>query len=129
MRTSRHGAVDGEPTTCRDCPATIVWVKTRTGSKMPVNVGDDTSHFSNCPAADKRRRARAAAGNVPEGFGPVITGEVLRFCELEDGAVVLARGEDDAILRELKGHVVVVMLDDWKKLKAGERVKLRRLPK
>lgn len=56
--------------TCRSCGREIVWLRTRSGSNMPVNAetvepGDDAfdarrhvSHFSDCPQADEHRRTK-----------------------------------------------------------------------
>lgn len=129
MRTSKFGEVTSKhPVKCSSCPQMIVWVKTRSGSSMPVDVGTDVSHFSTCPNADAHRKKRQEAG--PPGDGPVLTGHVLRFCEIEAGAVVIARDEEEAILREVKGHVVLVVLDSpHVQLRAGQPVKLRRIAK
>jgi hypothetical protein len=51
----------GVPTSkCRGCQATIYWVKTLNGKRMPVNA-DGTSHFSNCPKANEFRKSNSAA--------------------------------------------------------------------
>ena len=42
---------------CSGCKATIYWIITRKGKKMPVNP-DGTSHFSNCPQAQTFRRRK-----------------------------------------------------------------------
>ncbi len=55
---------------CRSCSAGIVWMQTKTGKTIPVDVAsvrnDDTlfdpaihkSHFITCPDADKHRKSR-----------------------------------------------------------------------
>jgi hypothetical protein len=40
---------------CRSCGAPVLWVITAAGKKMPLN-RDGTSHFANCPEADKWRK-------------------------------------------------------------------------
>jgi len=59
-------------TKCSGCDALIVWFRTETGKRMPVNaettkptdaahqldLSRHVSHFSTCPAADQFRRAR-----------------------------------------------------------------------
>lgn len=61
-------------TNCRSCQASIVWLPTRTGARMPVDVDgvleDDTefdaarhkSHFATCPQAEQHRKARNGRG-------------------------------------------------------------------
>ena len=59
-------------THCRSCQALIVWFRTSSGKRMPVNA-DTTkptdaehqldlkrhvSHFATCPAADQHRKVR-----------------------------------------------------------------------
>lgn len=56
------------PGTCRSCGAEIVFLRTRTGSRMPVDAetveeGEElfdpkrhTSHFATCPQAGEHRR-------------------------------------------------------------------------
>lgn len=43
---------------CRSCDAPIVWCVTPRGKRAPVNA-DGTSHFSNCPEADRWRKPKA----------------------------------------------------------------------
>lgn len=43
------------PVACRSCQALVLWVQTRRGRMAPLNA-DGTSHFSNCPQADRWRR-------------------------------------------------------------------------
>lgn len=57
-----------ELSSCRNCDADIVWLRTRSGRNMPVDAdsvepGDDefdagrhVSHFSTCPDAGRYRR-------------------------------------------------------------------------
>lgn len=45
-----------EPARCRGCKAVIFWIKTERGRNMPVDP-DGTSHFANCPDADRFRNA------------------------------------------------------------------------
>lgn len=47
------------PTTgsCRSCGATVRWVETKAGKKMPVDA-DGTSHFATCPDSNEWRRSR-----------------------------------------------------------------------
>jgi hypothetical protein len=40
---------------CRSCGAEILWCITPAGKKAPIN-RDGTSHFANCPDADRWRR-------------------------------------------------------------------------
>lgn len=60
---------------CRSCGAPIIWLRTRSGSNMPVDadtvpLGDDgpfdpkvhTSHFATCPHAREHRRPRKTPG-------------------------------------------------------------------
>lgn len=45
-----------EPTRCRSCKASILWVETvKRGRPAPIN-RDGTSHFATCPQADGWRR-------------------------------------------------------------------------
>lgn len=39
---------------CISCDATIYWVRTRAGKRMPLDA-DGTSHFATCPAAALHR--------------------------------------------------------------------------
>lgn len=70
--------IDGIPdrhpfqVTCSSCGAPIVWFRTKSGKRMPVDasstkpndaehqldLGRHVSHFSTCPNADKHRRQR-----------------------------------------------------------------------
>lgn len=43
------------PAKCRGCQQKIFWVRMTSEKNMPVNP-DGTSHFSNCPKADKFRK-------------------------------------------------------------------------
>lgn len=40
---------------CRSCGATIFWIITKNGKKMPVNE-DGVSHFVTCPQAEVWRK-------------------------------------------------------------------------
>lgn len=40
---------------CRSCNALVVWVKTRSEKRMPLDP-DGKSHFASCPQADAWRR-------------------------------------------------------------------------
>lgn len=42
---------------CRSCSATVFWIVTPRGRKMPLD-GDGTSHFVSCPQAAQHRRPR-----------------------------------------------------------------------
>lgn len=64
-----------QPSTCRSCGASIMWVKTQKGKNMPIDYDKDlehefvgakgtspmfdrdrmTSHFDTCPDAEKHR--------------------------------------------------------------------------
>ena len=57
-KTSKHGRVTNEGI-CRSCKATIVWVVTPVGRKMPVDPDTDDSHFATCPQASTWRRGRS----------------------------------------------------------------------
>ena len=46
---------DPRPSKCRSCGATIFWVETKNGKKMPINA-DGVSHFATCPQAETWRR-------------------------------------------------------------------------
>lgn len=64
------------PAQCRSCLATIYWIETASGRRMPVDCevdgghtpseprsrvsvdGTGVSHFATCPNADEHRRAR-----------------------------------------------------------------------
>lgn len=73
----RAGPRADEITVCKKCNASIMFLKTRSGGWMPVNVmptkndvrgpnsgetlfifGEHQSHFSTCPKADSFRRDR-----------------------------------------------------------------------
>ncbi len=59
-------------TECRSCGAIIMWMRTKSGKRMPVNYGSiplndpgvfdpergHISHFATCPNADKHRKPR-----------------------------------------------------------------------
>lgn len=150
---SRHGDVlhGGVPKPCRDCPQLIIFVRTparpgKPSRTMPVDADTDRCHFETCPKAQNFRRPRdrgapppassapppaaappAAAAQVGDGFGPILTGRVLRYCPLAQGAVQIARNMADTIIDELKGDVVVIELGPDQKLDRGNVVKLRRL--
>lgn len=56
--TLRFDVRPGTPaSSCRSCGATVFWIVTPRGRKMPVD-GDGTSHFASCPHAAEHRRAR-----------------------------------------------------------------------
>jgi len=58
---------------CRSCRAPIVWLRTNTGHRMPVNAdtaqphdeifvyGRHVSHFSTCPQRDDWRKRRGGS--------------------------------------------------------------------
>ena len=45
------------PRACRSCGASVFWIITTRGRRMPANA-DGTSHLSNCPNAAEHRRPR-----------------------------------------------------------------------
>lgn len=45
-------------TACRSCGAAIVWILTKAGKKMPVEIATRESHFARCPAAKEWRKPR-----------------------------------------------------------------------
>jgi hypothetical protein len=48
----------GEPIrSCRSCGASIYWILTASGKRMPVDP-DGTSHFATCPNAAHHRKPR-----------------------------------------------------------------------
>lgn len=47
----------GRPGKCRSCDAEVVWIITKTGKMMPLNV-HGVSHFADCPNAAQHRKAR-----------------------------------------------------------------------
>lgn len=63
-------------TTCRSCGAAIVWFKTSSGKKMPVDEATTqptdaehqldlkrhVSHFATCPNANQHRKAKGHGG-------------------------------------------------------------------
>lgn len=64
-------AADTPARTCDHCPATIYFVRTTTGKRMPVRCdvpegkaptatepGRGLSHFADCPGANRARRGR-----------------------------------------------------------------------
>lgn len=62
--------LQGRTRACRSCGASIIWLKTRAGKKMPVDAasvdglehifeyGKHVSHFSTCPNAKQHRKPR-----------------------------------------------------------------------
>lgn len=62
--------IEGRERACRSCSASIIWLRTRAGKKMPVDAatvtgsetmfeyGKHVSHFSTCPNANKHRKPR-----------------------------------------------------------------------
>lgn len=52
--TTPEGYTFSNVATCRECPARIAWHVTPAGRKAPLNP-DGTSHFSDCPGAERRR--------------------------------------------------------------------------
>jgi hypothetical protein len=50
------------PSTCRGCQATIYWLVTEKGKRMPVDP-DGTPHWATCPNAQEFRRRKRGAGN------------------------------------------------------------------
>lgn len=58
------------PVKCRLCPQLLIWLPTKVGKNAPVNAetvlptdeqfefGRHVNHFSDCPQADKFRKAR-----------------------------------------------------------------------
>lgn len=62
--------IEGRVRSCRSCGAAIIWLRTKSGKKMPVEAesvtGDETmfeygkhkSHFSLCPNANWHRKVR-----------------------------------------------------------------------
>ena len=57
--------LDAKSSVCRDCKATIYWIRTVKGLSMPVNP-DGVSHFATCPAAGKfRGTGKKAASSDP----------------------------------------------------------------
>ncbi len=54
---------------CKSCGASIFWIVTTFGRRMPVD-GDGLSHFATCPDAAKHRRPKTAA---PRAVGEQLT--------------------------------------------------------
>lgn len=71
---------DHKSATCRHCPATIYFVKTKNDKNMPCNA-DGFSHFETCPNAKdfsgQSRKAeaseKAASGEVQDELDKVLT--------------------------------------------------------
>lgn len=56
LPTWASGIAPGDnPTHCRSCRAPVLWVITTRGKRAPINE-DGTSHFANCPDADRWRK-------------------------------------------------------------------------
>lgn len=51
---------DAPARACRSCDATIHWIVTPAGRRMPVNP-DGTSHFATCPNAEQHRKPKPPA--------------------------------------------------------------------
>jgi hypothetical protein len=49
------GSPQGVASKCRSCGATVYWIVTKNGKKMPVEA-DGVSHFARCPQAEAWRR-------------------------------------------------------------------------
>lgn len=43
------------PASCRGCKASVYWIVTKAGKRMPVDA-DGTCHFATCPMAGKFRK-------------------------------------------------------------------------
>jgi len=46
---------DADKSSCRGCGATIYWIITESGKRMPVDP-DGHSHFASCPEASRFRQ-------------------------------------------------------------------------
>lgn len=107
MARKHYGDIspDHTPRTCKYCPATIYFVTTDTGAKMPCDA-DGYSHFETCPGRDQAsgqsRKAEAAKKEEQKYPGEVATST--EIAELRDAVGDCMQVIDDLVKESNQRH-------------------------